>query len=89
MPKKRRKLSPDHEKKISLLKKDVELFIAKIGDIREEELREEFKAGYRPVVNAWAFLYSEYVENGFTDALIEGFERYQLELKKFDDDYEF
>ena len=56
VPKKRRKLSAEHDKKIVLLKRDVNLFIAKIGDIRDDELREEFKAGYLPVVNAWACL---------------------------------
>ena len=89
MAKKRRKLSPEHDKKISLLKKDVELFIAKIGDIRDDELRGEFRSGFSPVVNAWMFLRSEYDNNGFTDELVQGFESYQLELKKFDDEYEF
>jgi hypothetical protein len=87
--KKRRKLSSEHDKKIVLLRRDVELFIAKIGDIRDDELREEFKAGYRPVVNSWAFLRSEYDTNGFTEDLLNGFERYDLELEKFNSDYEF
>lgn len=89
VPKKRRKLSSEHDKKIVLLKRDVELFIAKIGDIRDDELREEFKAGYRPVVNVWAFLRSEYDTNGFTEELLNGFERYDQELEKFNSDYEF
>ena len=89
VPKKRRKLSAEHDKKIVLLKRDVELFIAKIGDIRDDELREEFKAGYRPVVNVWAFLRTEYDTNGFTEDLLTGFERYYQELEKFNSEYEF
>jgi hypothetical protein len=89
VPKKRRKLSAEHDKKIVLLKRDVELFIAKIGDIRDDELREEFKAGYRPVVNVWAFLRTEYDTNGFTEDLLTGFERYDHELEKFNSEYEF
>ena len=89
MPKKSRKLSAEHDKKIVLLKRDVELFIAKIGDIRNDELREEFRSGYRPVVNVWAFLRSEYDTNGFTEDLLAGFERYDQELEKFNSEYEF
>jgi len=89
VPKKRRKLSAEHDKKIVLLKRDVELFIAKIGDIRDDELREEFKTGYRPVVNVWAFLRTEYDTNGFTEDLLTGFERYDQELEKFNSEYEF
>ena len=89
MPKKRRKLSHEHDKKIILLKRDVELFIAKIGDIRNDELREEFKTGFRPVVNVWAFLRTEYDTNGFTEDLLRGFERYDQELEAFHADYEF
>ena len=89
MPKKRRKLSAEHDKKIVLLKRDVDLFIAKIGDIRDDELREEFKAGYLPVVNAWAFLRGEYDANGYTEDLLKGFERYDKELEKFTTEYEF
>ena len=72
-----------------MLKRDVELFIAKIGDIRDDELREEFKAGYRPVVNVWAFLRSEYDTNGFTEDLLTGFSRYDQELEQFTSEYEF
>ena len=89
VPKKRRKLSAEHDKKIVLLKRDVDLFIAKIGDIRDDELREEFKAGYLPVVNAWAFLRGEYDANGYTEDLLKGFERYDQELEKFNSEYEF
>jgi len=89
VPKKRRKLSAEHDKKIVMLKRDVELFIAKIGDIRDDELREEFKSGYRPVVNVWAFLRGEYDTNGYTEDLLRGFERYDQELEKFNSEYEF
>ena len=89
VPKKRRKLSAEHDKKIVLLKRDVDLFIAKIGDIRDDELREEFKAGYLPVVNAWAFLRGKYDANGYTEDLLKGFERYDQELEKFNSEYEF
>lgn len=88
LTKRRRKLSPEHDKKIDLLKKHVELLSAKIGDIRNDSLREEFADGFRPVLNAWGFLRGEYDAHGLTDDLLEGFGRYQLELQKFEEEYE-
>jgi len=88
LTKRRRKLSPEHDKKIDLFKKHVELLSAKIGDIRNDSLREEFAEGFRPVLHAWGFLRGEYDANGLTDDLLEGFGRYQSELQKFEDEYE-
>jgi hypothetical protein len=88
LAKRRRKLSPEHDKKIGLFKKHVELLSAKIGDIRNDSLREEFAEGFRPVLHAWGFLRGEYDANGLTDDLLEGFGRYQSELQKFEDEYE-
>ena len=88
LAKRRQKLSPEHDKKIDILKKHIELLNAKISDIRNEQLREEFADGFRPVLNAWAFLRGEYDANGFTEDLLEGFQRYERELKTFEDEYE-
>ena len=88
LTKRRRKLSPEHDKKIDLFKKHVELLSAKIGDIRNDSLREEFAEGFRPVLRAWGFLRGEYDANGLTDELLEGFGRYQSELQKFEEEYE-
>jgi len=88
LTKRRRKLSPEHDKKIDLLKKHVELLSAKIGDIRNDSLREEFAEGFRPVLHAWGFLRGEYDANGLTDDLLEGFSRYQSELQTFEEEYE-
>ena len=43
MAKKRRKLSPELEKNISLAKKQIELITAIIHDIEEEDIQEEYK----------------------------------------------
>jgi hypothetical protein len=88
LAKRRQKLSPEHDKKIEILKKHVELLNAKISDIRNEQLREEFADGFRPVLNAWGFLRGEYDANGYTEELLAGFDRYASELQKFEEEYE-
>lgn len=88
LAKRRQKLSPEHDKKIEILRKHVELLNAKISDIRNDQLREEFADGFRPVLNAWGFLRGEYDTNGFTADLLEGFGRYESELQKFEEEYE-
>ena len=50
MPKRRRKLSPELEKHISLAKKQIELITAIIHDIDEEDIQEEYKAAFLPVM---------------------------------------
>ena len=46
----------------------------KLTEHREQvsqQLREEFANGFRPVLNAWAFLRGEYDANGFTEDLLD------------------
>ena len=46
MPKKRRKLNKDFEKKIYTSKKNVELVLAKIYDIDDEDIQNEYTVSY-------------------------------------------
>ena len=50
MPKKRRKLNKDFEKKIYSSKKNVELVLAKIHDIDDEDIQKEYISGLNEVV---------------------------------------
>ncbi len=89
MPKKRRrKLSPEMEKEISLIKKEVELILAKINDIDEEDLQVEYKKGFDGAKAAFIYLTTEYQENGFTDQAIQWRDVYRLQLKKFESEFE-
>ena len=53
MAKKRRKLNKDFEKKIYSSKKNVELVLAKIFDIDDEEIQKEYMSAFNIVVNLY------------------------------------
>ena len=55
MAKKRRKLNKDFEKKIYSSKKNVELVLAKIYDIDDEDIQKEYMSAFNKVV----YLYDE------------------------------
>jgi len=67
MPKKRRKLNKDFEKKIYSSKKNVELVLAKIYDIDDEEIQKEYISAFNGVVYLYDELKREYEEVGFND----------------------
>ena len=56
MAKKRRKLNKDFEKQIYSSKKNVELVLAKIYDINDEDIQKEYMSGFNLVVQ----LYDEF-----------------------------
>ena len=55
MAKKRRKLNKDFERKIYSSKKNVELVLAKIYDIDDEDIQKEYMSAFKNVV----YLYDE------------------------------
>ena len=67
MPKKRRKLNKDFEKKIYSSKKDVELVLAKIYDINDEDIQKEYMAAVNTVVYLYDKLKEDYDQKGFND----------------------
>ena len=67
MPKKRRKLNKDFEQKIYTSKKNVELVLAKIYDINDEDIQKEYINGFDKVVNSYDLLKNEYELVGFTE----------------------
>ena len=67
MPKKRRKLNKDFEKKIYSSKKDVELVLAKIYDIDDEDIQKEYIAAFNRVVFLYEQLKVDYEQKGFND----------------------
>ncbi len=89
MPKKkRRKLSREIEKEISLIKKEVELITAIIFDIDEEELQGEYMEAFHPVKVAALTLANEYNERGVTDELNNWLLAYKDLLNKFKSEFE-
>ena len=88
MAKRRRKLSPELEKKISLAKKQIELITAIIHDIDEDDIQEEYKAAFLPVMSAYMSLDQMYKEVGFNEETINLNELYLSNLSKFKNEYE-
>ena len=67
MPKKRRKLNKDFEKKIYSSKKNVELVLAKIYDIDDEDIQKEYMSAFNGVVYLYEELKEDYEKQGFND----------------------
>ena len=65
MPKKRRKLNKDFEKKIYSSKKNVELVLAKIYDIDDEDIQKEYISAFNEVVSTYDRLKIDYESIGF------------------------
>ena len=88
MPKRRRKLSPELEKNISLAKKQIELITAIIHDIDEEDIQEEYKTAFLPVMSTYMSLNQMYKELGLNEDTTSLYERYLSNLDKFKNEYE-
>ncbi len=88
MPKRRRKLSPELEKNISLAKKQVELITAIIHDIDEEDIMEEYKSAFLPVMSSYMSLDKMYKDVGFNDDTDNLYKLYLTCLDKFKNEYE-
>ena len=67
MAKKRRKLNKDFERKIYASKKNVELVLAKIYDIDDEDIQKEYISAFNKVVYLYDELKEDYDKKGFND----------------------
>ena len=67
MPKKRRKLNKEFEKKIYSSKKNVELILAKIKDIDDEDIQKEYISAFNEVVSFYDEMKLNYEQQGFHD----------------------
>ena len=88
MPKKRRKLNKDFEKKIYSSKKNVELVLAKIYDIDDEDIQKEYMSSFNRVVNLYEELKDDYELQGFTDNSDELLSNYKKAFNLFESEFE-
>ena len=88
MAKRRRKLSPELEKNISMAKKQIELITAIIHDIDEEDILEEYKSAFLPVMSTYMSLDQMYKEVGFNEETTNLYNLYLSNLEKFKSEYE-
>ena len=88
MPKKRRKLNKDFEKKIYSSKKNVELVLAKIYDIDDEEIQKEYMSAFNNVVQLYDELKENYEQYGFNDISEELLKNYIKAFNLFESEFE-
>ena len=88
MAKKRRKLNKDFEKKIITSKKNVELVLAKIYDINDEDIQKEYMAAFNTVVYSYDKLKEDYDQKGFNDNSDELINDYKNAFNLFTSQFE-
>ena len=88
MPKRRRKLNPDFLKKITLSRKDIELIIAKINDIYDDDIQAEYKEAFNKVARQLLYTSELYDSMGFVEESIASYDTYLLLYEAFNDEYE-
>ena len=88
MSKKRRKLNKDFEKKIYSSKKDVELVLAKIYDISDEDIQKEYMGAFNKVVHLYNELKEDYEQQGFNDNSEELIANYKKSFNLFESEFE-
>ena len=88
MTKKRRKLNKDFEKKIYSSKKNVELVLAKIYDIDDEDIQKEYMSAFNGVVSFYDQLKEDYEHRGFNDNSDELLKNYKIAFNIFESEFE-
>ena len=88
MPKKRRKLNKDFERKIYSSKKNVELVLAKIYDIDDEDIQKDYMSAFNRVVYLYEELKKDYEKQGFNDNSEELLTNYKNAFIRFESEFE-
>ena len=88
MAKKRRKLNKEFEKKIHSSKKNVELVLAKIYDIDDEDIQKEYMSAFNEVVYLYDKLKQSYEQTGFNDKSDELLKNYKIAFNLFESEFE-
>ena len=88
MAKKRRKLNKDFERKIYSSKKNVELVLAKIYDIDDEDIQKEYMNAFNKVVYLYDQLKEDYEQQGFNNNSDELLKNYKNAFILFESEFE-
>ena len=88
MAKKRRKLNKDFERKIYSSKKNVELVLAKIYDIDDEDIQKEYMNAFKSIVYLYDQLKENYELQGFNDNSEILLTNYKNAFNLFESEYE-
>ena len=88
MSKKRSKLNKDFEKIIYSSKKNVELVLAKIYDIDDEDIQKEYMSAFNGVVFLYDQLKDDYDQKGFNDNSEAFLNNYTNSFNLFESEFE-
>lgn len=88
MPRKRRKLSKEMEADIAAAQRKVELVMAMIHDIADEDTQGEYLAGFGQISAVAAHLAESYQLNGFCEETEGALALYRGLLERFEEEYE-
>ena len=88
MAKKRRKLNKDFERTIYSSKKNVELVLAKIYDIDDEDIQKEYMSAFNNVVYLYDVLKDDYEREGFSENSEELLTKYKNAFNIFESEFE-
>ena len=88
MPKKRRKLNKDFEKKIYSSKKNVELVLAKINDIDDEDIQKEYMSAFNGIVYSYNEVKEDYEQKGYNENSEELLTSYKNAFNLFESEFE-
>ena len=88
MAKKRRKLNKEFEKKIYSSKKNVELVLAKIYDIDDEDIQKEYLSAFNGVVYLYDELKKDYELLGFNENSENFLMKYKNAYNLFESEFE-
>ena len=88
MAKKRRKLNKDFERKVYSSKKNVELVLAKIYDIDDENIQKEYMSAFNEVVHLYDELRASYEEYGFNNDSDQILANYKNAFNLFESEFE-
>ena len=88
MPRKRRKLNKNLEKIIFSSKKEIELILAKIYDINDEDIQKEYKTAFEEVISIFYLVKNDYDLFGFNQNSETYIKNYQNAISKFESEYE-
>ena len=88
MAKKRRKLNKEFEKKIYSSKKNVELVLAKIYYIDDEDIQKDYMSAFNEVVYLYDELKENYQQIGFDDNSEDLLLNYKNAFNVFESEFE-
>ena len=88
MAKKRRKLDKNFEKIIYSSKKKIELILAKIYDINDDDIQKEYMSAFQEVVNLFDLVKNDYELVGFHEDSETLNKNFKDAISKFEDEYE-